>query len=86
MDKPTTLRGRRAGSRAADPGDARAVSPLQSFSDLALRDPALPTPTLDRSAKDRIGRELRAMYAEFERQPIPQRLLDLMGKLAEPKD
>ena len=49
-------------------------------------DPSLPAPTLDRTAQGRIGRELRAMYADLERQPIPQRVLDLMSKLREPKD
>ena len=53
--------------------------------DLGLRDPSLPTPTLDRTARDRIGRELRAMYVDLARQPVPQRLLDLLGKLEETK-
>lgn len=86
MDRPTTLKGRRTASRPAGPGDARAVSALPSYPELALRDPWLPTPRVERAAQDRIGRELRAMYAELERQPIPPRLLDLMGKLAQPKD
>ena len=62
--------------------------PAVSFipqTDLGLRDPSLPTPTLDRTARDRIGRELRAMYVDLARQPIPQRLLDLLGKLEETK-
>src|SRR5215210_7065267 len=62
--------------------------PAVSFlpqTDLALRDPSLPTPTLDRTARDRIGRELRAMYVDLARQPVPQRLLDLLGKLEETK-
>ena len=58
----------------------------QPYLELALRDPSLPVPFLDRSAQDRIGRELRAMYSDLERQPIPQRLLDLLRKLGEPKD
>jgi hypothetical protein len=62
--------------------------PAVSFipqTDIALRDPSLPTPTLDRMARDRIGRELRAMYVDLARQPVPQRLLDLLGKLEETK-
>jgi anti-sigma factor NepR-like protein len=51
----------------------------------SLRDPSLPTPTLDPISQGRIGRELRAMYAELERQPIPQRFLDLLDRLVEPK-
>ena len=81
MDRPTCIQGAPGAGRAR-----RASFPTRPYSDLALRDPSLPTPTLDRAAQDRIGRELRAMYAELERQPVPQRLLDLVGKLAEPKD
>jgi hypothetical protein len=55
-------------------------------SGIKLRDPSLPTPTLDAVAKDRIGRELRAMYAEFERQPIPPRFRALLSQLQEPRD
>ena len=32
-----------------------------------------------------LGRELRAMYVDLARQPVPQRLLDLLGKLEETK-
>jgi hypothetical protein len=53
--------------------------------EIALRDPSLPTPTVDRTTRDRIGRELRAMYLDLERQPVPQRLLDLLGKLEQTK-
>jgi hypothetical protein len=80
MDRPTALKGRRGAGRTA-----LGLLP-QAYPDLALRDPSLPTPTLDRTSQDRIGRELRAMYADLERQPLPQRLLDLMSKLREPKD
>jgi Anti-sigma factor NepR len=82
MDRPTALKGRRSASRPAP----RILPYTHPYADLALRDPSLPTPTLDRTTQDRIGRELRAMYADLERQPIPQRLLDLMGKLTDPKD
>jgi hypothetical protein len=82
MDRPTASKGRRSASRTAP----RILPYTQPYADLALRDPSLPTPTLDRSAQDRIGHELRAMYAELGRQPVPQRLLDLVGKLADPKD
>ena len=64
---------------------ARAPWSLAPHSGIALRDPSLPTPTIDRTAQDRIGRELRAMYADFERQPIPQRVLDCIAKLEEAK-
>ena len=53
--------------------------------EIALRDPSLPPPILDGAARDRIGRELRAMYVDLERQPVPQRLLDLLGKIEETK-
>ena len=82
MKQSTTAKGRRA-ARTTPVGVLAYVRP---YPDLALRDPSLPVPSLDRSAQDRIGRELRAMYADLERQPIPQRLLDLLSKLAEPKD
>ena len=36
---------------------------------------------LDRGLQDRIGRELRGMYAELLRQPIPDRILDLVERL-----
>jgi hypothetical protein len=81
MDRSTPSKGRRGASRAA----LRLLPDATSYPDLALRDPSLPAPTLDRTAQGRIGRELRAMYADLERQPLPQRLLDLVSKLAEPK-
>ena len=36
-------------------------------------------PRLDRVAQDRIGRELRAMYDELLRQPLPANLMALLG-------
>jgi hypothetical protein len=73
----TAIKGRRTAGRAP--------SGLIPQSEIALRDPSLPTPTLDRPVRDRIGCELRALYADLARQPIPQRLLDLIGKLEETK-
>jgi hypothetical protein len=55
-------------------------------SNLGLRDPSLAPPTVDRSARNRIGAQLRAMYSDLERQPLPQRLLDLMRQLDERKE
>lgn len=85
MDTPDSIKGRAAAIRLAIPGTLSMRSYVPPCSDLALRDPSLPTPIIDRTVQDRIGRELRGMYAELERQPIPQRLLNLLGKIAEPK-
>jgi hypothetical protein len=38
-------------------------------------------PKLDRAIQDRIGRELRAMYAGLVTQPVPDRLLALIYNL-----
>jgi DNA-binding transcriptional regulator PaaX len=51
-----------------------------------LRDPCLPEPGLDKTVQDRIGRELRALYAKMVRQPTPQRFLDLLTKVEAQKD
>ncbi len=70
------------------PVKARSAARGTSFlpqADMRLRDPSLPTPIVDRSTQDRIGRELRALYADLARQPIPQRLLDLIGRLDDTK-
>ena len=77
MERHTPTKARRAA--------ARAPWSLAPQSGIALRDPSLPTPTIDRTAQDRIGRELRAMYADLARQPVPQRLLDCVAKLEEAK-
>ena len=74
MERHSALKGRRA---------AGVPSGLIPQSDIVLRDPSLPPPTLDRDARDRIGRELRALYADLARQPVPQRLIDLLGQLDE---
>jgi hypothetical protein len=76
MERYSSLKGRRAGG---------APSGLIPQSGIVLRDPSLPPATLDRDARDRIGRELRALYAGLARQPIPQRLIDLLGQLDEGK-
>ena len=41
----------------------------------------LSVPKLDRGLQDRIGRDLRAMYAALLREPIPDRILDLVARL-----
>jgi hypothetical protein len=42
----------------------------------------LPTePTLDRNVQARIGDNLRAMYDELLRQPVPDRFKELIGQL-----
>ena len=38
-------------------------------------------PTLDRNVQARIGDNLRAMYDELLRQPVPDRFKDLIGQL-----
>jgi hypothetical protein len=38
-------------------------------------------PRLDRGLQDRIGRDLRAMYAQLLREPISDRILDLVARL-----
>jgi Anti-sigma factor NepR len=76
MDRPGNSRPRRPGGR----------EPIRTeVEGLSLRDPSLPAPTVGRTAQDRIGRELRGLYAELERQPVPRRLLDLLDGLEDPK-
>ena len=75
MERYSSTKGRRAG---------RAPLSLIPQSGIALRDPSLPPATLGRDARDRIGRELRALYADLARQPVPQRLIDLIGRLDGP--
>ena len=38
-------------------------------------------PTLDQTVRDRIERDLCGMYGELLRQPIPDRILDLIARL-----
>lgn len=40
-----------------------------------------PTPSLDREAQARIGKQLRAMYDDLLRQPVPDRFTELLKKL-----
>lgn len=47
----------------------------------ALRDPSRPEPSLDQTAQDQIGSDLRAMYDSLLSQPIPERFIDLIEKL-----
>lgn len=41
---------------------------------------------LDPKAQQRIGRQLKALYDDVVTQPIPQHLIDLIGRLEEGKD
>ena len=43
--------------------------------------PRLLEPTLDQTVRDRIGHDLCGMYGELFRQPIPDRILDLIAHL-----
>ena len=38
-------------------------------------------PTLDQTVRDQIGRDLCGMYGELLRQPVPDRILDLVAPL-----
>lgn len=38
-------------------------------------------PTVDRAAQARIGDHLRSMYNELMQQPVPDRFMDLLGRL-----
>src|SRR5947209_2989366 len=68
MDRPGNSR----------PKGAREKQPISTdVEGLSLRDPSLPAPTVGRMAQDRIGLELRGMYAELERQPLPRRVLEV---------
>ncbi len=42
-------------------------------------------PRTSSTVRDKLGEELRAMYGKLEAQPLPERLLDLMGQLAQPR-
>ena len=43
-------------------------------------------PQVDRTAQDVIGHKLRSMYADLVRQPIPERLLSILGTVQEAED
>jgi hypothetical protein len=43
--------------------------------------PRLLEPTLDQTVRDRIRRDLCGMYGELFRQPVPDRILDLIARL-----
>jgi hypothetical protein len=38
-------------------------------------------PTIDRSTQERIGYELREMYARLKSEPVPQHIRDLLIRL-----
>jgi Anti-sigma factor NepR len=40
-----------------------------------------PEAQIGRAAQDRIGRQLRAMYSELIRQPLPERLLSTLNSI-----
>jgi hypothetical protein len=47
-----------------------------------LHPPRIPHhPTLDRAVQGMIGAQLRSMYEHYVDQPIPDRLLELVGRL-----
>jgi Anti-sigma factor NepR len=54
------------------------IRPSKSSCGVLIR---LSVPSLDRGLQDRIGRDLRAMYAALLREPIPDRILDLVEHL-----
>ena len=41
-------------------------------------------PSLDRAVQARIGDNLRSMYDELLKQPVPDRFRDLLGQLEKP--
>jgi hypothetical protein len=43
-------------------------------------------PGLDRVIQDRIGDHLRAMYDDLVRQPVPDRFVELLGRLEKRND
>jgi hypothetical protein len=43
-----------------------------------------PQPALSRAIQERLGRELRDMYAEIQRDPVTGRLADLLSQLERP--
>lgn len=47
----------------------------------AVKDDSPLEPTIDRASQSRIGDQLRAMYNELMQQPVPDRLMDLLGRL-----
>jgi Anti-sigma factor NepR len=41
---------------------------------------------VDRAAQDRIGRQLRAMYSDLAKQPVPEKLLATLRAFEEAED
>lgn len=42
-------------------------------------------PRTSSSIRDKLGVELRAMYGKLEEEPLPDRLIDLMRQLGQPR-
>ena len=47
----------------------------------SLPDELSPEPGLDRVIQERIGDSLRAMYDDLIQQPVPDRFVELLGRL-----
>ena len=60
------------GKRAADP-----------MSDASVADTPSAEPSLDRAVQSRIGDHLRQMYDELVQQPVPDRFVELLSRLAQ---
>lgn len=59
-----------------------AVSGKPSLDALAdAREDSPSEPTIDRASQTRIGDNLRSMYNELMQQPVPDRLMELLGRL-----
>jgi hypothetical protein len=42
-------------------------------------------PRIVSAVRDKLGEELRAMYGKLEEEPLPDRLLDLMRQVGQPR-
>ena len=49
-------------------------------------DDASPEPALNRAVQDRIGNQLRALYDDLMHQPVPDRFVELLGRLGGRKE
>ncbi len=52
----------------------------------SLNDQLSSEPGLDRVIQDRIGDHLRAMYDDLVQQPVPDRFVELLGRLEKRAD
>ena len=52
----------------------------------SLSDELSPEPGLDRAIQERIGDRLRAMYDDLVQQPVPDRFVELLGRLEKRND